>query len=277
VHKTSLALENNAHLYGPPHGQLLVVAEEYDCTAGEEFDVSIAIDSLARQLLRDDSWLMSLTQESWVELEADLKAVLKNAPIISSSEGQSKHDSSGPPSVPQISLTAAFVTWPRATIVQIGNSTAYLCRDNGAVPLTALRDPGQLDVNADESELRESEILPFHRFPSESQAASIGNSPINGWHGELSTDDVLVLCTSSVPQHVTATEIAKAACNAGNSAEICASQIEQSAVAASKGDTASVVVAKLQSGAAGQRSIRANTDKQIDQAQEEGTASIAVV
>lgn len=242
VHKTSLAADSNSHLHGPPYGQLIAVIDGYNRQEASETEISVAIESLARQLLRDDSWFVSLTQESWQLLERDLKEIVAESALIPLTEDSGLGSSATESSANRLSLTAALVCWPHATIVHVGSCAAFLHRDNGVIPLTTIsrreNDVSELQTS------RSPAILPFRQFVSERSLSSDGIH-IDGWHGQLGPSDQLALGSPAIAENLNATQISEAITANNATAKESARRLVKAAEAVTGPTTVSAVVVKL--------------------------------
>jgi len=124
VQGTSLHLDDQTRIYGGSQGKLLVVADGMGGEAEGERASTIAVDELTTYVLNSLSWCFRLEQDSEHDFEEHLKDALKSCQegIQAAASGRPELRSMG------TTLTMAYIVWPRAFVVHVGDSRCYLMR-----------------------------------------------------------------------------------------------------------------------------------------------------
>lgn len=203
IHGTSLPEDHPLDLLSQALGYFLVVADGVGGTGGGEEASSMTLQTLteyvtrtmkcyyARDLEEEQAFLAELT-DSVGEIHA---AVLK--------EGNSDHGVKGMAST----LTLAIVVWPKAYIVQVGDSRCYHVRDGKIRQVT--QDQTFAQDLADTGAITPEQAKQSH-------LSNILSSAVGGPEAravitivDLRFDDTLLLCSDGLTKHVSDEEIEK--------------------------------------------------------------------
>ena len=134
-------------------------------------------------------------------------------------------------------LTAAYVLWPRADIVHVGDSRCYLMRGQELSQITKDQTVAQRLVDRGVFTPEDLERSPFNNALT--SAIGMGPSPVTSTI-ELETGDTLLLCSDGLTKHVGTQQIT-AHLLASNSAEDACQRLSPTGLAVSPMRTISVV------------------------------------
>jgi serine/threonine protein phosphatase PrpC len=124
VRQTSLLREDHARILGRCQGHLLVVADGSSSKLAREFTSSVAVDALADYVVGVMPWFARLDARGEDDLEDELAAAIERCQprVWAASAAAGEYTARG------TTLTMAYVAWPRAWIVHLGDSRGYLLR-----------------------------------------------------------------------------------------------------------------------------------------------------
>ena len=122
VHATSLNLDGETHIYGGSQGKLLIVADGMGGEAEGERASTIAVDQITIYVLNSLGWCFRLEENNEQDFEDDLKQSLASCQesIRAATEKHPAMKGMG------TTMTAAYIVWPRAYVVHVGDSRCYL-------------------------------------------------------------------------------------------------------------------------------------------------------
>lgn len=142
---------------------------------------------------------------------------------------------------PATTLTLVLLVWPRAYIVHVGDSRAYVRRRGKVQALTRDQTFGEYMVSAGAW----TEEQAAHSRTAETLASAVGGSELAPTVGliDLELGDSLLLCTDGLTKHVEADRIAEVLAMPVSSQEM-AKQLLADALAAGGSDNISVIVAR---------------------------------
>src|SRR6187200_2820540 len=124
IHDTSLTLDSETRVYGGSQGKLLVVADGMGGEAEGERASTIAVDQLTTYVLNSLSWCFRLEPGSEDDFEQHLRDALESCQQSIQNVVRQRPEmlSMG------TTLTMAYIVWPRAFVVHVGDSRCYLLR-----------------------------------------------------------------------------------------------------------------------------------------------------
>jgi len=142
---------------------------------------------------------------------------------------------------PATTLTLVLLVWPRAYLVHVGDSRAYVRRRGRVQALTRDQTFGEYMIAAGAW----SEEQASHSRTAETLASAIGGSDMTPTVGlvDLEPGDSLMLCTDGLTRHVDEARIAEVL-GGPNDARAMAEQLVAYALEAGGSDNVSVIVAK---------------------------------
>ncbi|REJ81563.1 MAG: serine/threonine-protein phosphatase [Planctomycetota bacterium] len=240
VHQSSLSIDDNEMLLSESQGVLLLVADGMGGQAGGERASRLAVEGLATYLLDTMPWFFNLDTEGDEEARTAL-----NEAIIRCQEKLS-FDAKVHPDVHGMgtTITAAYVRWPRATIVHAGDSRCYLHHQGSLSQLTTDHTLAEQFSSTgafrkvDLAETRWAHVL-WNAVGSDMREVE---PEVNQF--ELQMGDTLLLCTDGLMRHVEDPELTDALNTDHSSEKLCHELVDR---AKSRGgrDNITVVVARF--------------------------------
>jgi PPM family protein phosphatase len=194
IHGTSLKIDDETRIYGGSQGKLMVVADGMGGEAEGERASTIAVDQVATYVLNSLGWCFRLEEDSELDFQEHLKEALKSCQecIHTASLANPEMRSMG------TTMTMAYIVWPRAFIVHVGDSRCYSFSNGRLQQITS--DHTMAAVLAKSGRMS----------PEEARHSPMGNVLVNvlgGKSDELSVDvvkltlgvgDALLLCTDGL-------------------------------------------------------------------------------
>ena len=218
VHQTSLEDELQQQLESLPRAYLLMIADGVGGSAGGERASETALREAALYITQTMECYYSVDEEQEEKFLDNLKgSVLRcQERILQETE---QHPERGAMAT---TLTLVAVLFPRAYIIQVGDSRCYLFRNGQLTQLTkdqtvaqALVDQGILSESMAEDS-RWSHVL--------SSALGADAIPVITTL-EMNVTDALLLCTDGLTNHVTNRQIQERFAEGGTSEAICRSLV----------------------------------------------------
>jgi PPM family protein phosphatase len=205
IHQTSLNFDDEETLFGTSQGMMLLVADGMGGHAAGEQASRLTVESLTSSILNVMPWFFSRDAEGDEDLRTALERALHRCQERLQTEAKAR------PSVQGMgtTLTAAYVHWPRATIVHAGDSRCYLLRRGKLKQIT--RDHTLAQQLVDESEFRTSDLLHTRWANILWNAIGSGDTEVKPevHQFDLQLNDVLLLCTDGLTKHVESGEISE--------------------------------------------------------------------
>jgi protein phosphatase len=202
VAAASLTHEDRTRLFGRVQGHLLLVADGMGGAAEGERASRIAASSVTSYVLNTMHWFLGFDDAHLQELKQELITGLLRCQR-SIEKFTSEHPSARGMGT---TLTLAYVIWPRAYIVHVGDSRCYLYRDGWLEQVTKDHTVAQ--------QLRETGV----DVSAQSRLGHVLWNVIGGESSELEPEvyrlelkerDTLLLCTDGLTKHVRDSAIAE--------------------------------------------------------------------
>ena len=132
VHQTNLGLDHQSRLFGDTQGKLLIVADGMGGNESGERASQLVLDTIVDYVLNRLSWLLQKDAVNEQDFVEQLKHSLFECQKVIDNESAM---------VPQrrkmgSTLTLAYIIWPRAFLIHVGDSRCYLLRDHHLRQLT---------------------------------------------------------------------------------------------------------------------------------------------
>ena len=145
--------------------------------------------------------------------------------------------------VPATTLTMVLLVWPRAYLIHVGDSRAYVRRRGRLQRLTRDQTFGQYMVSVGAWTDEQAE----RPGPAATLASAVGGQELTSVVGLLDLDlgDSLVLCTDGLTRHITDERLAEVL-DAAQDARATSQQLIDEALAAGGGDNVTVVVVRTE-------------------------------
>ncbi len=194
VHSTSLNLDDETRIYGGSQGKLLIVADGMGGAAEGERASTIAVDQMATYVLNSLSWCFRLEEHSEHDFQDHLQEALKSCQTSIQSAVSEHPEMKGMGTT----MTMAYIVWPRAFIVHVGDSRCYLLRNRKLEQITVDHTLGAVVARArliDGAQARNSSMgnALWTVLGGNSQDLSV-----DAYKLTLERDDVLLLCTDGL-------------------------------------------------------------------------------
>ncbi len=221
VHGTSLPEDHPLDLMSRAIGYFLVVADGVGGSGGGEEASEMTLHTLADYVTRTMKcyYARDVDEEQAFLLELADSVNEIHAAVVE--EGNSEHGVKGMAST----LTMAIVVWPKAYIVQVGDSRCYQLRDGELRQVTRDQTFAQ-DLAATGA------ITPEQA--EQSHLNNILSSAVGGPEAkpditilDLQFDDTLMICSDGLTKHVSDEAIAASLASKDSSAVICRDLIDQ--------------------------------------------------
>ena len=202
--QTSLAQDDHTRLFGGPPGKVLLVADGMGGVRGGRRASRLAVETVLRYVLDTMHWFFRIQQGEESDLVDELKAALAECQraIEAAAAAHPEHERMG------TTLTMAYLLWPRAYVIHVGDSRAYLYRGGELQQVT--RDQTVAQRMVDEG------LLPPEQAET-TRWAHVLSSCISARPEVLNTDiyrvslqvgDTLLLCSDGLAKPVSDEAIA---------------------------------------------------------------------
>jgi PPM family protein phosphatase len=240
IEETSIPLEGRLGFTRGASALLLLVADGVGGGQGGEEASSRTLDTIVRYVAGSSLFFSNLD-------EAGQRALLQDLTLsVQWSHAAVRNEAAGRASLEGMAttLTMVLALWPRAYVVQIGDSRCY-----------HLRPPTLRQVTKDQTmaqEMIDQGLLPVasaERSPlSHVLSQAVGNQESEIWPEISSLDlqpgDTLLLCTDGLTKHVADAQIAKVLVEADSAKEMCTRLVDE-AVTKGGSDNITVVVTRF--------------------------------
>jgi protein phosphatase len=240
VQGTSLALDDQTRIYGGSQGKLLVVADGMGGEAEGERASTIAVDQLTTFVLNSLSWCFRLEEDSENDFEEHLKEALRSCQesIQAAVSGRPEMKSMG------TTMTIAYVVWPRAYVVHVGDSRGYLLRKGQLEQVTVDHTMATILAESGKMNRDEARHSPMGHALWNAIGGRNSDLSVDVYRLSLKPDDVLVLCTDGLHDMVPDDKLA-VILNANGTAEAACRNLVDAANNAGGSDNITVVVARF--------------------------------
>jgi protein phosphatase len=242
VHSTSLPRSEHEQLTTDVAG-LLMVADGVGGLAGGEEASGATLDALKRYV----TYTMEAFRQGDSEREAHFLMRLHDSVMRAHKRVLSLGSRDPTRAGMATTLTLAYIVWPKAYVIQVGDSRCYHLRDGELLRVT--RDQTLVEELVAEGVLEPEEA-------EASQLRSILSSAIGGpvanpvtTRAVLSWQDQLMLCTDGLTKHVSDEEIGDTLRASATAEEGC-QQLLQLALDRGGRDNVTVVIVRLREGSA---------------------------
>jgi serine/threonine protein phosphatase PrpC len=240
IEATSIPVQEGQRFAPGARGLLLLVADGVGGGVGGEEASTWTLDTIVRYVAGSSQFFRPLGAEVEQRFLNDLTLAVQWSHAALRDRTIETPELAGMATT----LTMALITWPRAFVIQVGDSRCYL-----------LRAPELTQVTTDQTmarQLIEQGALPeeaAERSPlSHVLSQSIGHREPDVWpvisELELQTSDTLLLCTDGLMKHVPDSDIAELLGSASSARE-AASGLVGAALNAGGSDNVTVVAARF--------------------------------
>jgi protein phosphatase len=240
VTQTSLAERDRAKLLGGKLGALLVVADGVGGAAAGAQASGLAVDALISYITFTMPCFFHFAEDIGGDVLKEIATAFQTSheKVLAEAAAESGYEGMA------TTLTMAYILWPRAFIVQVGDSRLYLQRDGWLDQIT--RDQTMAEDLVDQGILK-PELAEKSRWSNVLSSAVGGrNSTIDPvlYDLGLAQDDILLLCSDGLTKHVSDPEISEILTASATAEDACKSLV-QAALDGGGTDNVTVVVARF--------------------------------
>jgi protein phosphatase len=215
IRQTSLELEDQGRIFGKAHGKLFAVADGLGGHESGEVASQLAIDGLLTWFLHSIDWLSESQQADIEEKLADAFHFAQSQ-IFNETELTPQRVGMG------TTLTMAYVDWPTAYVVHVGDSRCYLLREDELRPITT--DHNLASSLAALADLGEDDTKPPRHYQH-----ILWNVVGGGEKSlqpelhriELQANDALLLCTDGLTKYVSDDELKDLMLDSYSAKDVC--------------------------------------------------------
>jgi len=239
IRQTSMPKADHSRMLGKPQGRLLVVADGVSGKPGGALASTVAVDALAQYVVDIMPWFFRLDDRFEDDLQEELAAAIGRCQTrvrTAARSGQGYSDMG-------TTLTMAYVLWPRAYVVHLGDSRGYLFRGGSLARITEDHTvAGELQ--------REGALTPAQAAQSRWRnvlwkAVGVAESADpDVYRIDLRPGDSLLLCSDGLTDAVSESQVA-AALSLDAPAEQITYQLLELARGADANDDATAVVTRF--------------------------------
>lgn len=237
---TSLAERDQAGLLGGKLGALLVVADGVGGAAAGAQASGLAVDALISYITFTMPCFFHFAEDIGGDVLNEISTAFQKSheKVLAEAAAESGYEGMA------TTLTMAYVLWPRAFIVQVGDSRLYLLREGWLDQIT--RDQTMAEDLVDQGILK-PELAEKSRWSNVLSSAVGGRNPTIDpvlYDLGLTQDDILLLCSDGLTKHVSDPEISEILTSAGTAQDACESLV-RAALDGGGTDNVTVVVARF--------------------------------
>jgi PPM family protein phosphatase len=194
IEGSSLPAQAGTRLVDTPQGRILVVADGIGGHGGGEVASAVTIDAMAHYCFETMPWVQRRSECSVEELSAGLQDAVRTAQERVRRVAKRK----GIAEDLGTTLTMAYVAWPELLLVHVGDSRAYLLRDDELHRLTIDHTLAQQLVDGNVMTPEQAATSQFSHVLVNAVGGSTDDIDVEMRHLKLQLDDQLLLCTDGL-------------------------------------------------------------------------------
>lgn len=239
LRQSSVTLDETREV-GRPQGQLFLVADGMGGHASGEEASAIAVETVRHHVLNMMPWFFKLDRDHSDELREELRSLYDEcqARIEQAVARHPEREGMG------TTLTMAYVLWPNAWIVHVGDSRCYLMRDEKLEQITTDHTLAQQLVDDGVLDAQEAEDTRFSHLLWNAVGGNEKAPRPDVYRARLEPSDALLLATDGLTKHVS-DEVIREELARTHSAEDSAKRLVDAANRGGGTDNITVVVARL--------------------------------
>jgi protein phosphatase len=194
IEGSSLPTQSGTRLVDTPQGRILVVADGIGGHGGGEVASAVTIDAMAHYCFEAMPWVQRRSECSVEELSSGLQDAVRTAQerVRRVAKRKGIDDNLG------TTLTMAYVAWPDLLLVHVGDSRAYLLRDDALHRLTIDHTLAQQMVDGHMMTPEQAAASHFSHVLVNAVGGSTDDINVELRHLRLQLDDQLLLCTDGL-------------------------------------------------------------------------------
>ena len=237
IQQTSLPHQTREHLTSGAMARLILVADGVGGSAAGEEASGLALESVASYVTTSMQCFYKMEKGPDSDLMSALETSVRNSHQMVQSAAAANPAYRGMATT----LTVVHVLWPRAYIVQVGDSRCYLFRDAEVTQLTRDQTLAQGLVDEGVMSADTAEHSPLSNVLSSAVGKEI--TPATS-KVELESEDILLLCSDGLTKHLTDEQIREFLAD-GDSAETTCRSLVTAALDGGGTDNVTVVVCRF--------------------------------
>ncbi len=201
---SSLAFAEGTPWFGGSQSKLLAVAEGVEGSTAAPMASSVAVRALSRYVASLMPWITDLHEEDERALEEELtRALVRSQKRLRAEARANGYDEAKVATT----MTIAYIAWPQLFLVHVGDSVAYLYRDNRLQRLTRDGSVGAKLAKRGVIPMDEAESPPYERAVASALGGNSDQLDLELQRYRLSAGDQVLLCTSALTRHLDQQEI----------------------------------------------------------------------
>ncbi len=194
VEDSSLPAEAGTRLTDTPQGRLFIVADGIGGHGGGEVASAVAVDAMAHYAFETMPWVLNRNDCSMDELETGLRDAMGKAQARIRRVARRKNLNSDLGTT----LTMGYVAWPEMFLVHVGDSRAYLYRDDKLHRLTRDHTLAQQLVDGNAMSEEEAKSSRLAHVLVNAMGGSSDELDVELHRMELRLDDQLLFCSDGL-------------------------------------------------------------------------------
>lgn len=194
VEDSSLPAEAGTRLTDTPQGRLFIVADGIGGHGGGEVASAVAVDAMAHYAFETMPWVLNRNDCSMDELETGLRDAMGKAQARIRRVARRKNLNSDLGTT----LTMGYVAWPEMFLVHVGDSRAYLYRDDKLHRLTRDHTLAQQLVDGNAMSEEEAKSSRLAHVLVNAMGGSSDDLNVELHRMELKLDDQLLFCSDGL-------------------------------------------------------------------------------
>ncbi len=240
IESTSLPMQEGQRFAPAARALLLLVADGVGGGAGGEEASTWTLDTIVRYIAGSSQFFRRLGEEVEERFLNDLTLAVQWSHAAVKDRAIETPELAGMATT----LTMAMIIWPRAFVLQIGDSRCYHLRDSDLAQVTTDQTLARQLIEQGALPEEAAERSPLSHVLSQ----SIGHHEPDVWpvisELELQTGDTLLLCSDGLMKHVPDSQIAELLGSASSAREAAAGLVG-AALTAGGSDNVTVVAARF--------------------------------
>jgi protein phosphatase len=194
IEGSSLPADAGTRLTDTPQGRLLIVADGIGGHGGGEVASAVAIDAMAHYAFETMPWVLRGSDCTQDDLAAGLRDALENAQarIRRVAKRKKLNEDLG------TTFTMAYITWPDLYVVHVGDSRAYLLRDDKLHRITRDHTLAQQLIDGAAMSPEDAANSQFSHVLVNAVGGRSDDLDVELHHIELRLDDQLLLCSDGL-------------------------------------------------------------------------------
>ena len=215
IQHSSLGYDDDTEFSGGSRAKLLMVADGMGGHTGGERASWMAVEGIVQYMLNSLHWPIKCERDHELDFFRGLRSSLEY------SQDQIRVAGRRSPSQSKMgtTLTLAWVVWPHAYVIHVGDSRVYLCRNGTLELLSHDQTFAQSLIDHGLAKASDASAKRFSHMLTSALGCTESMEPVYG-RVLLEMDDKLLLCSDGLTNHVNDLEISNVlvSCNDAKSA-----------------------------------------------------------